>query len=161
MTAAKAPENAGKGTAEIAENRPYLKMIDQLAGQAQLDGGNSFDIASQVIDKIATATTPDEMFDAQESGPGDLADYVNIPLTVSNVRVQRSAEQYTKNGEGLGVYAVFDAETADGETLLISTGAVNVVTSLYKAQISGWLPMKCRFTAKVTANGTLYRVARP
>ena len=142
------------------EKRPYELMQQDLDTIATLDTTDSFEIASTVIDAIASATTPEEIFAANESGPADMADYLNSPLGITDVRFMRSAEKFRAGT--LGYYAVVDALTPSGEKVLLSVGAPNVVSSIRQLQKIGmfesdqpfWITVKSR----ETANGNLYTV---
>jgi len=155
---------ASSDVGENSENlRPYQAMQKELATIVAITGDEwKFDVAASVIDQILTANSAEEIFAANESGPGDVANYLNTPLTIENndIRYAKSAEKFTSGG--LGYYAVFDAITKQGEKVLLSVGASNVVASLRQMQRLGlfepgkefWFQIKGR----ETPNGTLYTV---
>ncbi|MGI0135336.1 MAG: hypothetical protein ACREBW_10315 [Candidatus Micrarchaeaceae archaeon] len=142
------------------EKRFYQVLQDELDTIATLDTTDSFEIASTVIDAIASATTAEEIFAANESGPADMADYLNSPLGITEVRWMRSAERFKKGT--LGFYGVINAVTPGGEKVLLSVGAPNVVASVRQLQKLGlfmedqpfWITVKSR----ETINGNLYTV---
>jgi hypothetical protein len=153
-----------KPSTEVA--RPHQTLMADLADMALLDGGSSFDIASKVVDDIATSTTVDDVFAANESGPLSLKeakDYHNIPLAIVDVAFRKSDTKYLENS--LGVYVVIDAvNTATGEPLTFSCGAPNVVASMRKLQLLGAInadagkAVVVKFKAKPTQNGELLTV---
>ena len=153
------PEKS-KAEKAYSELEPYEQMMRELGGIAQLNAGDNFDIAAGVINKIAVATSADQIFAANESGPGDASDYLGKPLGIYAVRYQKSAEQYASGT--LGVYAVFDALTDDGEKVMISVGAPNVVASIRQMEVLGLFdesrPFRFVIRGRTTANGTLYTV---
>lgn len=149
---------------DVAENRPYQVMQKELSAIVSMTGDEwKFEIAASVIDQILTANSAEEIFAANESGPGDVANYMNTPMTIDGpdgIRYAKSAEKFSSGG--LGYYAVFDAITKNGDKVLLSVGASNVVASLRQMQKLGlfeggkefWFQIKGR----ETPNGTLYTV---
>jgi hypothetical protein len=146
--------------AKSSEMRPWEALQSELQAVSASDADNSFEIAAAVIDQIATATSPDQIFAANESGPADVADYLNRPLNVYDARYHPSAERF-RDGS-LGYYVVFNSLTDEGEDVLLSCGASNVVASLWQLQkIGAFDPDKpCRLVirGRETARGTLYTV---
>lgn len=164
MTRSKAVETTAD--AAPAEVRPYEKMVAELQGIAKLENmsGASFDIATQVVDKIASAQTLDDIFDAANSGLISLKDTTelhNVPVEVTEVAWRKSSEAFQENS--LGVYAIIDLTTLhDGESWKISTGAPNIVASLRQMEKLTGFPVKLRFATKMTGSGqTLLTIARP
>lgn len=147
--------------------RPYEKLVSRLNGKAELDasvgsGQSAFEIASQVIDKIAQATTEDDIFDANDSSLGSIEDFVGQPINVTGLVFQKSDAKYK---DGLGAYAVIDFFTDNAEVHKRSCGAPNVVASLEQAQSLGLVkedkPWRIKVVAKPTTNGTLLKIGRP
>ena len=145
-------------SAEVEEMRPHQQMMRELAGMAELEAGDSFDIAAQVIDSIAEAQTAEEIFAANESGPKSAEDYLGQRIGLLDVRYRKSAERFRQGT--LGVFAVLDAVDEGGEKILISVGAPNVVASVRRLQRLGLIDPGTPFWVKIkgreTENGTLY-----
>jgi hypothetical protein len=146
--------------AKSEEMRPWQQLQAQLKAVASLDSDNAFDIAASVIDQIAAATSVDQIFAANESGPADVADYLGRPLSIYDARYHPSAERFAAGT--LGYYVVFDSYTDDGEKVLLSCGAPNVVASIWQMQRIGAFapdkPFRMVIRGRDTANGTLYTV---
>lgn len=145
----------------VSAKRPYEVMMKELQDIAEIEshGNVAFEIATQVIDKIAAATSPEEIFAANESGPADMADYVGRPIGIRTVRWFKSAESFSKGG--LGVYAVLSIVTEGGEDALLSVGAPNIVASVHAVQKLGLIqedgkPFWCMVRGRQTPNGTLF-----
>jgi len=142
------------------EQRPYQEMVKHLLEMAKLDSEGSFEIAADVIDRIALATTPEEIFAANESGPEDAEDWLNQPIGITSVRWWPSAEKFKKGT--LGVYAVFHFQTREGKEEIMSVGAPNVVATIYRLVrldfINGVDPFWVVIRGRETPNGTLYTV---
>jgi len=154
-----ANEPAKKNTATEVD-RPFQDMIRSIAALAEANPIDSWEIAANVIDTIATAETPEAIFAANESGPSDINEYFNTPLEVYDPKFARSDPKYAKGT--LGFYVVFQAIDPNGEKLTISTGANNVVASIYRLHRLGFITedkaLPVRFLGRETANGTLYTV---
>src|SRR5215831_19461288 len=139
------------------ETRPYRTLIRHIKAFAEASPIEAFEIAAIVIDKIAVAQTPDEIFAANESGPADMEVYLNRPLDVYNPRFAPSAEKFRKGG--LGYYVVFDC-TPDGVKTTVSTGAPNVVAPVFRLVQLDFIGEDKAFPLVVrgreTPNGTLF-----
>lgn len=147
--------------------RPYEKLVQRLGGKAELDSASgepvdAFEIASQIVDKIETATSEDELFAANDSSLAGLGDYVGQPINITEIVFRKSEEKYAKGG--LGAYVVVDFFTDNGDAFKATCGATNVVATLEKAQNLGLItadkPWRCKVNGKETANGTLLKIGR-
>lgn len=162
-------KNTSNDTSVTPAERPYEKLIRDLAGIAQLDSANgTFDIAATAIDGIMQAETLEEIFDANDAGPQSMKDseFLGTPLSVYDVMWRKSDAKYTSaNGGGLGVYCVFDAYLDTGETMKFTVGAPNVVASFRTMQLRGLIkedaPARVVIKSRPTENGVLLTVGRP
>jgi hypothetical protein len=145
---------------DVAEKRPYERMIEHLTAIAELDGSDSFEIAANVIDEIGKASSLDEIFAANESGPTDVAEYLGTPLNMYEARFFKSAEQFRQGT--LGVYCVFKAYTDKNDDVMLSVGAPNVVAAIYQMMQLHLFgpdnPVRFVIRGRPTAKGTLYTV---
>lgn len=145
--------------------RPYQQLAQEVNSIAALDSdqGGRFEIAAQVIDLIASADDEESIFAANETGPADMQDWLNQPLTVTDIMFLKSAERFRDGG--LGAYVVLTHVTDNGDTVTLTTGAPNVVASARQFQRLGYgtpeKPARFRVVGKETANGVLYKIARP
>lgn len=156
---------------EVEEMRPYQRMVRHLQGMAKInaDNGAGFDIAANVVDKMLTVETDDieayidAVLEAGNDGPLKAEDMEGKPFTVQEVQFFKSAEMYSE--DSLGTYSV--AKVVDAiskKESLFSTGATNVVTTLYAFDQKGVFEGPHNPTLVIrstpTASGKLYRVAR-
>lgn len=152
-----ANQPAAKTSTEPA-NRPHQDLIRGIAGMAEASPIEAFDIASIVVDQIATADTAEAIFAANESGPADASEYLNQRLGLLDARYAPSAEKFRRGT--LGYYVVFDAVDPHGEKVTISVGAPNVVASIFRLQqldlFSPDRPFFVVIRGRETPNGTLY-----
>jgi hypothetical protein len=156
-----AKDVASQSAKEIDEARAWMELAQRIGNLAEANPVEAFDIASIVVDAIANATSAEEIFAANESGPADMAEYLNQRLNLTDARFAPSAERFRKGT--LGYYVVFDAIDAGGEKVTISCGAPNVVASIfrfYELRLFGdgvkSFPVSIR--GRDTANGQLYTV---
>ena len=151
--------------------RPYETLVQRIRSQAELEASVSvsadtaFELQAAAIDKIAEADTLDALFDANVSAklPGAEEAAAKGPLTILELEFRKTQEQYAKGG--LGSYAFITSVDDRGEEFTWTTGAANIVASMWRIQELGLLnkPEKPRvkILGRATGNGTLYTVGRP
>lgn len=150
--------------AELAELRPFARIIHGLREIAVVDEDAAFEIAASVIDEIALADSIEAVFAANEKGPKDAEDFLETGLGVFNIKFWRSAEKYRKGT--LGYYVVMDYVDYSGKMDMISVGASNIVASLYRLAELGAItgdkenPLWVKIHGRETPNGTLYVLAQ-
>lgn len=161
LVLAREAENLGELTpAELAELRPFAQIVYGLKKIAVADENAAFEIAASVIDEIALADSIEAVFAANEKGPLDAEDLLDQSLGVFNIKFWRSAEKF-RSGT-LGYYVVMDFVDYEGNAAMVSTGAVNVVASLYRFMELGAItgdkqsPFWVKIHGRETPNGTLY-----
>jgi len=73
---------------------------------------------------------------------------------VTSYTLRKSDDKYKGQGQDLGVFAVVRA-LADGEDLVYTTGAANILALLWAAEKFDRLPIKGMIVSRETANGEL------
>lgn len=167
---AKASIDGDSSELAVSGPRPFEKLRDAARAQADLnksivDPNVGIELQAAAIDAIAEADTLDAIFDANKTqtlpAAKDAAE--KGPLTIYELEFRTSSEQYAKSG--LGVFAYVMSFTDGGDQFEWSTGAPNVVASLYRMQELGLFnkPEKprVRIVGKATGNGTMYSLGRP
>lgn len=171
------PDTSGKSVAkdgtEMAELRPYERMVKQLQGIAEIEAANGagFDIAANVIDKMLTVELEDDNFDAYidgvlgvgEDGPLKAEDMEHKPFQVREITWFKSAEAFA--GGGFGTYAVVKATNpVTFDELVFSVGATNVVGTLFAFDQRGVFESDKNpllvIRSRPTPNGKMYYLAR-
>lgn len=115
---------------------------------------DDFDVDKMLMDIMAAET----LDDALGSDVVHLADIIGVPFTVNSVDLQKS----TMDTSLIPNYAVIHATLEDGSSVIITTGAVQIVGLLIKCHAEQWFPQKFVATATDTASGnTVYKLARP
>jgi hypothetical protein len=156
-----ADKAVSQSTKEISEARAWEDLARRIGNVAEANPVEAFDIASIVVDSIANATSAEEIFAANESGPADMAEYLNQRLNLTDARFAPSAERFRKGT--LGYYVVMDAIDAGGEKVTISCGAPNVVASVFRLWElrlfgDGVQAFPVAIRGRETPNGQLYTV---
>ena len=149
---------------EVEVRRPHQTAMLEMKGRADMDQANSFEIAANVADAIASAQTLEEVMEAAKRGPEDMADFVGkaFRMVGSSLRWAESSEQFRDGG--VGFYAIFKCVTMDEVEHTISTGATNVVFQLRQMERLGVFDGDGQSAAiftiasRPTKSGTLYRI---
>jgi hypothetical protein len=149
------------GNGGAVEMRGYQVLQQQMAELAEAQGDASFEISARVLDAIAMAETPEEVFAANESGPGDMEDWLGIPLGVREIRPWKSSEKFRAGT--LGFYVALDIVTREGKEEMITVGAPNVVGGIFRLYKLGYLgngqaPFWLIVKGRETGEGTLYTI---
>lgn len=156
---------------EVEQLRPYERMVKRLQGIAQMeaDNGSGFDVAANVIDKMLTVEADDieayidGVLAAGNEGPLKAEDMEHKPFIVREIQWFKSAEAFS--GSGFSTYVVVKAsDPITLKDILFSTGATNVVTTLYafdqRGVFEGDHNPALVIRSTPTPNGKLFRVAR-
>lgn len=107
------------------------------------------EIQWEVAERLALAQTPEELFG--DNGPMGLREHLNQPFMIKRVRYLPGRFE-----QGAGFYALINAADPDtGEALLFTSGAMNVLVQLARAEQMGWLdrPVTAREAETPTADG--------
>lgn len=156
-----------KSDVEVLEPRPSETIIRELHSQMEMEaslggrGDVGMQLAMEAVDKIASASTLDDIFAANAASSLPGTDSVDgKPITILEVSFQKPRDEFSKGG--VGSYAYVKANDDLGEVLEFTSGSPNVVISLFKIQKLGLLG-KARIVIKGRAvtNGTLYQVLKP
>ena len=147
------------------EMLPWEEMRQHIGQLAELDPVDSFSVAARVINEIAQADTAEAIFAANESGPGDVEDYLGSTIGLMRLQFAESSEEFAEGT--LGYYAIMHVQVAGKpetqfEPLILTVGAPNVVASVYRMMRLGLFtednPVWFRIKGRKTRRGTLYTV---
>jgi len=147
----------GPANGEVVPAKPHEKLMEFLARRAEVDGVNrSFEVASMQVDKILSATTDQEIWDADEKGTSNGQDMTDVELLVQEVKYAKTSEEYDAD---LGVYAIISAIRLDtGEEVVIATGAALVIAKLRAMEARGKFPLECVIRGTKAGNGTVLKL---
>lgn len=162
----------GNSTDVDVPTSPAQGMMQRLASQAALEASITVsdadvkELVLQRLNTIAEADTLDALFDANTSStlPSAKEASEKGPLTILELEFRRPQEKFAE--AGIGAYAYVQSIDDRGEVFDWTTGAPNIVATLYRIQELGLLgkPEKPRIKimSRVTGSGnTLYSVGRP
>ena len=110
------------------------------------------EVQRQIAERILSADDADSVLVQTETTPGK--DMVGVPITIKGVRWMQS--RVKDRNDSLQVYALIDAvRLDDGEAVLISCGAMQVVAQLVRFKQLDALPIDCMIgtTDEPTASG--------
>lgn len=149
---------------ELETRRPFQTALLEIKGRAAMDQANGFEIAANVADTIASATSLQEVMDAAKQGPEGVENLEGKAFRFigSSLRWAESAEQYKEGGAGF--YAIFKCIDLNDVEHTVSTGATNVIFQLRQMErlgvFDGEEPSEQHFTivSRPTKGGTLYRI---
>lgn len=109
------------------------RVRDMLATMSDVAPQSAEELQAQILERYLNATTPAELL--AEGATVSAEEVLGENLTIKEVKFNQST---TKNGPP--IYAVIDATIGDRD-VVITCGSLNVMTQVYKAKESGWLPM--------------------
>lgn len=95
------------------------------------------DIAAAMLERKLSAETMEDMDSSGELD--DIESIYSAPVRVIGVGFRNSDEQYLKGEGSLGIFAVLNLVTTQGETLTVGSGATDVVVTASKILEKDWL----------------------
>jgi hypothetical protein len=142
-------------TAEVAvRNVEFEQWVEVMQIQADQADEQEFD-ARDLMVKANQASTFEEVVEILNGGGTRSArDLVGIVHTITHYELRRSDSKYAGQGLDLGVFAVIVA-TVDGEELIYTTGATNILAILWQAEKFDRFPLKAVITSRETPKGEL------
>jgi hypothetical protein len=160
-----------KPAANITGPRVSEQFVSWVQAAAEAnEGTRSFDVAASQLDRILSETDLDSIMDADEEGTRQLRDLVGAELRIPAPGfpecVHKSAEKFNSP---LGVYIQFNAIAlsslpklgiAEGDELLVSTGAPLVIGKLRSMEANGFLPYDFLVVGIEAPNGTVLKLRR-
>lgn len=154
-----APKGDSPATREgtVIANRGFDRYMTALSGEAEMTAGefDASEITANVADRMLSADTLEEAFEAQDSGLLSGQDLVDIEHEVISFEVVKSSKSDAALGHYLRVQAAAMEDNAKlgltvGEVFTYAVGAPNVVTLLYKARGLDRLPLRVVIREKAT-----------
>lgn len=138
---------------------PYDEVVEALLSPGATLADTPEDSARGIVEDILGATSAAEVL--AEAEVVHARDMLDQPFVLFGARFNNS----TAGGEGIQIYAMLDAVNDDGEKMMISCGARNVVTQVYRLMQLNELPQRVKIVergvAKTGMNRPLRLVAAP
>jgi hypothetical protein len=145
---------ARKSEVALSSRAEFEQWAEALKIQADEADENAFD-ARDLMVKANNAATFEEVVEILNFGGARSAkDLVGIVHVIDSFDIRRSDSKYAGQGLDLGVFVVVHA-MLDGEELVYTTGAVNVIAILWQAEKFDRFPLRTVITARETPNGEL------
>jgi hypothetical protein len=145
---------ARKNEVALTSRAEFEQWIEALKIQADETDENPFD-ARDLLVKVNYASTFEEVVEILNGGGTRSAkDLVGILHVIHSYDIRRSDSKYAGQGLDLGVFVVVHA-MLEGEELIYTTGATNIIAILWQAEKFDRFPLRTVITSRETANGEL------
>lgn len=162
-------------TVATTDPHPFLTRMTQTIGAQvsndEMLGGSGSDFVMDLMDRILTADSFEEIFELQETGLLSGKDFTNRPFTVMNreaITFRRAGQANVDQG-GYPFYAVIEAEELTGDRVTFGCGGKTFMATLFALIERGYFDDQpegrtLMLVATAAANGsylTLRPVKRP
>jgi hypothetical protein len=140
---------------ELVPTHPeFDQWVDVMRTEAAQADENPFDARDLMIAANNAATFEEVVEILNGGGMKNAKDLVGIVHTIQSYVLRPSDSKYAGQGLDLGVFAIVNA-TVDGEELVYTTGATNILAILWQAEKFERLPLRATITSRETPNGEL------
>lgn len=150
-------------TGNALELRPHERYMRNLQARMQEEAGNrSFDVAANQMDKILTAETESEIWEADEGGTVSGKDFTDVPIQINSYTKAPSRDEFDAPlGCFVSISATLLTESkgySAGEEVIISTGAPLIITKLDALAAGGYIPCKCMIVGTKANKGEVLKL---
>lgn len=153
-------------TGEIQGMRPWEKFGHYLQQRAQTEKESvGIELTGNALDKILTATTEEEIWDADEMGLVALKDLVGAEVEFRSLKILPSSNE--EMASVLEVYAISEIcmltefralQLNPGDVINVNTGVPTVLAKLRAFEAKGLWPVRAMIQGIPSANGTMVRL---
>lgn len=158
------------GPVVTPSNRHSLQFRDWIRNEAEGNRGNrAVNVALSQLDRVLTATTFDEIMDADMEGTYGTQDLVDLEIEVHAGSVEYVPSDDKYEAGTLGVYVQFRATALmdfparnikSGSEILISSGAPLIVGKLRTLEANGFLPCPVKIIGVDAPSGTVLKLGK-
>jgi hypothetical protein len=159
-----APPKADSKTAEVTPVTRMTKLASYLQTRAHSDsaeesiGGGM----QQIAENVLAASTPEELWDADEGGMPDGRDMADVEQRIIEFEVKKSTDpEKTKEMLGGTFLIVRCARLDNGEEVIWNTSAPLLVTKIIQAERMSMLPLDAVIRATDLGGGKAVLKLRP
>lgn len=158
----------------VNEPRAFDRLLQQMSMTAEIDSTeeNSSGSTAATVEKVITAETEEDMWDAEELGLTGGRDIVDVEMQVLSYLVRFSTNRTSPSGEeiqsafmdreGRGMYLlVTSVRLENGEEFVWNTSAPAIVSKLIWLYENGRLPKECVVKGKDLGGGKTYLSLKP
>lgn len=137
---------------------PTDRFKEYMQERAVIDGASlAYDVAANQVDKIMSATTEAEIWDADNLDQIGGRDLVDVEQNIQYYTVHKTARADIDNP--WGVFVMVHATRLDtGEDLVWNTGAPLVMSKLRALEAAGMLPADAVIKGFVAGQGTVLKL---
>lgn len=165
-----------KGQDIAVPPRAFTRFLQQMSMTADVDSTEeSTGSTESTVEKIVTAETEAEMWDADELGLIGGRNIVDVEMCVNSflVRYSRKENNTTEHGEVMksafvdpstkrGMYLLVESTRLDnGEEFTWNTSAPSVLSKLFWLHQNSRLPCECVIRGKDLGGGQMYLTLKP
>jgi hypothetical protein len=133
-----------KGEEIVLLDEVEKALLDPTAKLSVIEEQDAEAVQRSIIQSILDSSDP--LHRAETVGGRDL---IGVPLRVKSVQWRNSDFE----GEGLGIFAVMNAQRQDGSEVVVTTGSRNVLAQLYRLAKDGNIPFDAAFNESTTGSG--------
>jgi hypothetical protein len=137
--------------------KPHQRFVESLQRQAEANAlVHGAEVSLSQVDRILTAETKQDIWDADEGGTVSGQDMIDVELEIRDYTVLPSSDEYDTT---LGVYVNIQAVRLDtGEEIIVNTGADKIITKLAAFKAKGFLPIGAVIRGVSTRGGTMLKL---
>lgn len=150
-------DNVQEQTGTTIAVKPHQRFIQSLQRQAEDNAAtHGREVSVNQIDKILTAETEEEIWNADEGGTLSGQDMIDVEMEIQDYVVLPSGDEYDAT---LDVYINITAVRLDtGEEVIVNTGADKIITKLAVFKARGMLPIGAVIKGVPTRKGTMLKL---
>jgi hypothetical protein len=152
--------------------RAFHRLIQQMSLTADIDSTENSGSTETTVEKIVTAETEAEMWDADELGLIGGRDIVDVEMRVESYLIRFSSSRTAPDGSeiqsafvdgaGRGMYLLITStKLENGEEFTWNTSAPSIVSKLIWLNENNKLPVECVIRGKDLGAGKTYLTLKP
>lgn len=136
---------------KVIARTPFGDLLNEMAMRADIDAQDS-SINETTLNKVLTAETPEEFWDADEKSVVNAQDMIGKEMLVRTFHVRRGKaddpskpmENVYRDSSGVGLYLDVDCVLLEnGEEIVFNTSAKFLVAKFIQAERLGMFPLEC------------------
>lgn len=150
---APAPQNSHRKP-EVSQAESFMAYLERRASE---EGENrSFEVAVTQLERILTAETAEQVWDADEYESTGGRDLTDVEQRIRGFSVHKGGEQYKS---ALGYYIMVDSSRLDtGAEFIWNTGSPLIIGKLRWLEAHDMLPIDCVIKGTPTPNGEVLKL---
>lgn len=135
---------------EIVDDEVFQRFL--AAADTEVSEVDPDQVSLEIIGRILKATSVDDVLGG--GGATHARDFLDVPFTLTGVRFNRS--DFGDNGPAF--YALLEGADRNGEPVLVTCGARNVIAQAWKLRDMGSLPVQVEIQESERPTAAGYKV---